>query len=483
MRPKNLIFLFTDQQRYDTLAAYGNSTIRVPNLNRLAEQSAVFDRAYVTQPVCTPSRASIMSGLFPHNTGCMENNQILGDNVPTFVELLPKGAYKSAYIGKWHLGNEVKRQHGFDQWVSTEEYRESLSDPRDIVLNSDHSRFLLRNGYKPDQETSEYSTFSRYFCTRIPVAHSKPAFTADRALEFIRECGDEPFILYVNFLEPHPPYYSANDDLYDESDVELPPRFDCEPSADTPVKYQANRHFQRNVGRHFPLPDEKAWRRQIGRYWGEVTLVDTYVGKILADLDSAGHVDDTVVVFTSDHGDMMGDFRMAQKSVMYDPAVRVPLLFKVPGITDGGIRIEKPVSLVDLVPTLLELLGEAPYDRLDGKSLAPVVRGDTGYAGDAFIEWTGDEGENKWFAAPDLPIEKERVDRVYAAAMRAVVTEDMWKLSLTSAGEHELYDLNTDPLELVNLYNRAGAESKRAALRGKIESWQKKTGDTVVLPW
>ncbi len=476
----NLLFLFTDQQRYDTLRVYGNDRIKTPNLNRLSEGSAVFKRAYVTQPVCTPSRASLLTGLYPHNNGCIENNIALVPEIPTMVEMISDSRYKTAYMGKWHLGDETIKQHGFDEWVSTEEYRKSLTKEEYRSTNSSYYNFLYDNGFKPDIEGEGYMSFSRHFSTRLPEQFSKPAFTAAEAIRFIEKNRENPFLLYVNFLEPHPPHYSAFDDLYDPEEIELPPCFNAEPGEHTPLKYRFNRRFQRDVGRHFPMKDERAWRKLIARYWGAISLVDKYVGSILDALKENGVEENTIVVFTSDHGDMMGDFRMGQKSVMYESAVRVPFLLRIPGVTDRQITIEKPVSHIDVVPTLLETAGLDSKAKLEGSSLLPLIEGKVDNAQrDVFIEWQGDEGEDKWFRPYRDGEYEKQIDKVYGASIRTIVSQDGWKLSLSEAGEHELYDLNRDPHELHNLYFVEGSTKKKEELKARLLKWQRETGDTV----
>ncbi len=144
----NLLFLYTDQQRFDTLKAYGNNLIEMPNLNRLSEDSCVFERAYVTQPVCTPSRSSILTGLYPHTNGCTRNNVPLDFEVPCLPEMLSEDI-KTAHFGKWHLGDELFAQHGFDYWVSTEDdYNKHFRSGRDQNKISDYSRWLLSKGQR-----------------------------------------------------------------------------------------------------------------------------------------------------------------------------------------------------------------------------------------------------------------------------------------------------------------------------------------------
>src|SRR5574340_323841 len=150
----NLLFLWTDQQRADTMAAYGNTTFRVPSMNRLAAQSVVFDRAYVTQPVCPPSRSSVMTGWWPHQSGCVNNNIPLKAETKTMPELLGDSAYRTGYMGKWHLGDEVFAQHGFEEWKAIEDgiYRRYYSAGRDRNARSAYHHFLVHLGYKPGEE-------------------------------------------------------------------------------------------------------------------------------------------------------------------------------------------------------------------------------------------------------------------------------------------------------------------------------------------
>jgi arylsulfatase A-like enzyme len=221
-RPPNLLFVFTDEQRYDTMAAYGNTKTEMPNLNRLASQSVVFERAYVTQPVCTPSRATIMTGLYPHTNGCTENNIPLSADIPCFPEMLRSGAYATAYHGKWHLGDEIFCQHGFDEFRSIEDnYIRYYGEGRDPEARSTYHHWLVENGFTPSRGT----IFGRGETARFPEAYGKPAYLAREASRYIREHQDEPFVLYVNFLEPHMPFFGPRDDQYDPAEVSLPENF------------------------------------------------------------------------------------------------------------------------------------------------------------------------------------------------------------------------------------------------------------------
>jgi len=210
-RKPNLLFLWTDEQRADTMAAYGNRRIHARNLNRLADQSTVFRNAYVTQPVCTPNRAAVMTGLWPHTSGCTTNNVPLQADVPCMNELTGDADYRTAYMGKWHLGDEIFAQHGFEEWVGMEDgYTGHYGADRDRKARSDYHHWLVERGYKP----SGKNTFSRGFAAGLPIEHCKPRFLETQACDFLRRNRNEPFMLNVNFLEPHMPFTGPLNDGY-----------------------------------------------------------------------------------------------------------------------------------------------------------------------------------------------------------------------------------------------------------------------------
>lgn len=451
----NLLVLWTDQQRADTMAAYGNHRYRVPALNRLAEESVVFERCYVTQPVCTPSRSSVMTGLWPHRTGCVRNNIPLKAEFRTLPELVGDPGYRTAYMGKWHLGDELFAQHGFEQWVSIEDiYNEYFSPGRDRKARSSYHHFLLRLGYKPDRADQ----FSRNFATKLPVEHSKPSFLAQEAVKFILEHRREPWILYVNTLEPHTPFSSALNDLHTEEEAPLPPNYPGIPEGPEPEWYRRRREqFARNRGEGFDLRTPEGWKRMHRNYAGLCALVDQAFARILWALEASGQAENTIIVHTSDHGEMMGAHSLMAKSVMYEEAVRVPLLIRAPFRLLRAHRVPNPVSHIDLVPTLLELMGVRDPG-LDGRSLIGYLTGER-KPGDVFIEWTADPAEG----GPNG---------------RAVITPDGWKLVMHDRDACMLFDRNRDPLELRNVYGT----QRTAELRRRIEEWQRRTGDRLEFP-
>lgn len=464
----NLLFIFTDQQHLETLACYGNDRIEMPNLNRLAARSVVFDEPYCTQPVCTPSRGSLMTGLWPHTHGAVNNNAVLDPEARCLPELLSaerRQLYRTAYMGKWHLGDEVFAQHGYEDWISTEDgYYPYYSDGHDQDRRSSYHYFLMSQGFVPAKPVNEIDGFARDFATRLAERYGKPFFTASEASNFIRRHDEHPWLLTVNFLEPHAPNQSPRDLQYKADEMELPDNFRDLAGEEQPS-------FLRD-GRDEPfydkIPSEQHWREYIARYWGLNSLVDTHAGRILQALEETGQAERTIIVFTSDHGEMLGAHGRIAKCVMYKESVRVPLLIHLPGQEEQG-RITGPVSQIDLVPTLLELLGEDPADAdLPGRSLASLCRkAATGqtlsareHASPCVIEWT----------PKHQPIKTD---------VRTIVTHEGERYSYYFNGEEELYDLEDDPRERHNLAHDPAKRDRIAELRRHLAEWQAATADTV----
>ncbi len=470
--------MFTDEQRWDTLGALGNELIKTPNLDRLAGESMVFERCYVTQPVCTPARASLLTGLWPHQTGCIANNIALPASSRCLPEMLPEGKYATAYHGKWHLGDEIFAQHGFKEWRSIDDgYRSYYASGRDRKTRSTYHHYLLDQGFAP----KDGKAFGRGEVARLPEEHSKPAYLAREASRFIIENKANPFVLFVNFFEPHMPFTGPRDGQYPPEQVPLPVNFDAVPGPDSPLKARLFGSFYREK---WNLRTEEDWRSLIAKYWGLCSQVDSHAGTILNVLEECGLAEDTIVVYTSDHGDMMGSHKLVAKCIMYEEAVRAPLLLKVPGI--GGTRcLRHPVSQIDLVPTLLDLLGERVPDGLPGKSLRRMWVG-TERPEDVFIQWNSGKGNNDFdslLAAPELPrwladmAAPSEIRAAIEASSRVIVTPDGWKFCLDSRGENELYDLNRDALEANNLARDPGQRERLRDLTGRIRKWCRETGD------
>ncbi len=485
MKKPNLLFIYTDEQAFNTLATYGNSKIHMPNLNRLAGESVVFDQAYVTQPVCTPSRSTLLTGQYPHTNGCTENNVPLRPETLCLPEMLSKGEYATAHYGKWHLGDELFSQHGFDEWVSIEDnYNKYFTKGKDKSVKSSYHDFLIGNGFKPRKG----ERFGRDEATRLPEEFGKPAFLAQRSSEFLRRHSNDPFVLFVNFLEPHMPFFGPRDNQYAQDEIPLPANFAHELTELNPTKARLLReHYVRDGHSGLPLKTDSDWRRMIAHYWGLCSLIDTHIGTILGTLDDCGLRDNTIVVFTSDHGDMMGAHRLIAKCLMFQEAVRVPMMIRLPGL-NKSCRATGPVSQIDVVPTLLDLMEQSIPSCVQGKSLRKKIEsGNSIFNDDVFIEWNGpNNGLGDVKGGVSLPewmkeiADSERIRAATTDPVRTVITSDGWKFNCSPLGEHELYNLSKNPFETMNIFR----ENKDIArkLRSKIFNWQEQTGDMIKLP-
>lgn len=484
MTQPNLLVLLTDEQRYNTLACYGNSALQMPNLNALAAQSCVINKAYCTQPVCTPARGSYVTGLYPHAHGAWFNNIPLNADAKCLPEYLPE-ATKTAYFGKWHLGDEIFAQHGFQEWRSVEStwinYNKHFSPGRDPNAKSTYHHYLRSRGYKPDADHGR--SYSRDLTTKLPERDGKPAYLASEASRYIRAHRDEPFALYVSMLEPHMPFYGPRDDQYAPEDVPLPPNFDAVPQEGDPLRERLHYlRYHTHGFERYDLTTETGWRQITAAYWGLCSLIDTHMGRVLDTLDACDLMDDTIIVFTSDHGDMMGSHQLVGKGTMYQESVRVPLLVRLPGQREQR-RITGPFSHIDLVPTLLDLMNQPVPAGLHGTSRRTNLETGTALTDDVFIEWNIPASRKHTYNDTILAAagSRERAEAALNDQQRTIITADGWRYTHSTIGDHALYDLNEDPEERQNLARATKQAARIAALSDRIQAWQATTNDGLAL--
>ncbi len=463
------------------MRCYGNDWISTPNLDRLAESSFVFENAYVTQPVCTPARASIMTGLYPQATGLVRNNIPLSRNIPMLPELLPDD-YACAHYGKWHLGDDHLPQHGFTDWLSVEDHhRDRRTDGERPDREADYNLWLREHGVEPPVSPVTYERWLP--AQELPEELTQATYLGNEASRFLREHdASRPFVLYVNFFEPHPPYTGPLDGLYDPQSLPVGPGFLRRPD-DGPLvnRARADYYMSGNLnplgaegGDVHDLTSEAGWRRLRAQYFANVTLVDRNVGRILSALEENGHADNTVVVMTSEHGEMAGDHGMLEKRSLYEEASRVPMLMRVPWLNPAQTRLPGSVSQVDLAPTLLDLLDRPQPGRFQGESIASVLTGESSLAdNDVFLQWNG---------MGDRNLGSPLINRMVSLPWRSVVSGDRWKLNLCAGDRCELYDLNGDPYELNNLFDEPSQRDRIRDMAARISVWQDETGDTAALP-
>jgi arylsulfatase A-like enzyme len=473
----NILFICTDQQRASTLKVYGNSKYDVPNLNAFAERSVVFLNTYATQPVCTPSRSSVLTGLYPHTNGCTSNNSPLAASYMTLPELIKDKDYISGYYGKWHLGDEVFPQQGFDKWISIEDlYIDYYSKGKNRSRRSDYHHHLLSKGYLPDDTCK--NIFTRKFITKIPFEDSKTHFLADMACKFLSEQRDRPFILYLSFFEPHSPFNGPFDNFYPQEYLDLPESLGHTDYKDLPYRIK--------ILQSKYLYDRQYWQEINARYAGLVKQIDLSLGMVLNQLVKLGLQENTIVVFTSDHGEMMGAHNLLNKGVMYEEAVKVPFMISYPPLLGQEMSIiHENVSLIDVVPTLLEMTGKnlSDFSHLPGHSLLPAMLKEEKIVRDVFIQWNPDDLKSveKQYPVKKLNLSDSQVKIISDQSIRTIITQDGWKLSLSDLDTCQLFNLKQDPYELINLFYLPEYETHINLLSKKIFHWQNNVNDTLNL--
>lgn len=482
----NILFILTDQQRLDSMAAYSNNWIDARHMDAMAARSFVFENCYCTQPLCTPSRGSLMSSLYPHATGIVRNRIPLPVNTPSLGELMPE-RYHNAHMGKWHLGDDVIAQRGYDTWVAIEDFmRANYSKKEYRNVEPAYNDWLREHGVEPPPWTTSYEVWS--VGAGLTEEQTQAGFLGHVASEFIRDYpngsyADDPWLLHVNFFEPHPPYTGPLNDLYAHDAIEVGPAFMQRPDTGSLVN-RLRADFYLGGGTN-PLglaggdihdtTTESGWRRLRAQYFANVTLVDRQLGRIMAALEESGQAERTIIVFSSDHGEMAGDHGMCEKRNLYEESARVPLMIHVPWLnTDGTTRVPGSVSHVDIMPTLLEFAGAPAPENIHGTSRADVLRGEADLSENSvFVEWNGVGDRN--LGSPSL-------NRMGAVPWRGVISPDRFKLNLSPGDQCELYDLGADPHEQHNLFDEPAYRDRVRDMAASIRMWQVETDDDMVLP-
>ncbi len=358
----NILFLFSDQQRLDTLGCYGNAVCRTPHIDRLAAEGVLFTQAYTPTSICTPARGSILTGLMPHRHRLLANFERnvgylteLPDDLVPYSAYLRQAGYNTGSFGKWHVGQERgPEEYAFDGphfpgWAPPVQHPEYQAYLQEKGLPPFEVRDLVRGRFPNGQPANVIAGLYDG-----PPEGLFDSFITERTIRQMRAYAaeDKPFFLACHWFGPHLPYFLPPEvfSRYAPQDIPLPPTM-----ADT---LEGKPQVQRRYAAHWAFdsftPDD--WRRIIAAYWGYVSLLDEQVGRLLAALRELGLADDTVVVYGSDHGAFAGSHRMQDKGpAMYDDTYHVPLIMRLP----GGRRAdeERFVNLVDLPATFLDLAG------------------------------------------------------------------------------------------------------------------------------
>lgn len=367
----NILLILTDQQRADTIAALGNPHMRTPALDRITREGTAFTSAYCPSPVCVPSRCSLIFGQYPVHTGCNDNGTPYpADDRPTFMSCLTSAGYKTHAIGKMHFSPDRHALRGLQSRESQEELLPTADE-------DDYLRYLRCNGF--DHITDPHGVRGEMYYipqpAQMPAKHHPTQWIGDRTVDFLNsdDRRGSPWMLISSFIHPHPPFAPPTPwhKLYRlPGDVPLP--FVPDNLGDLLTHH--NRHQNRYKYR------DNGWDLNLIRmirsyYYACISFIDYQVGRMIASLEASSQLDNTLVLFTSDHGELLGDYRSVGKRSILDAAAGIPMLARLPGRYAAGQRCDEPVSLVDVMPTMLEAAGVSSPVGLDGRDMAQVVRG------------------------------------------------------------------------------------------------------------
>ncbi len=381
---RNVIIMLADQLRADCLGCYDNARIRTPHIDDLARSGTRFAAAFAQHPQCVPSRAALLTGRYPHENGSISNHCAMGEHEVTLGEYYKRQGYRSIGVGKLHIYGHHERR-GFTETMLCGGQQSDATTPD--VLREDYKQWLKENGYWEDavkayaiHGTEEYWRNFRANVNPMPVEAYIDTWVGDRAVEYIeQQSPDQPFFMFVGFANPHIPFDAPEPyaSMYDPKDVPVPETFPWDLDNKPPQHIGHKRHARKE---NFEQLDEERLRKVIALYYGSITLVDDQVGKVLSALESHGLAENTVIVFVSDHGELLGHYGMLIKSVdkyplLYDVGIRVPLIVREPGAEAARV-VGQPVELVDLAPTLMECTGLRPTPEMQGESFHAVLRGE-----------------------------------------------------------------------------------------------------------
>ncbi len=446
-RKPNIIFVFADQMRSQVLGCYGNRQVATPNFDRLAEQGARFTNALSTWPVCSPFRAMLLTGRYPMANGTVANDTVIRHDLPGIATVCKAQGYATGYIGKWHLDwNRApfvpkNRRLGFDYWA---------------VRNCSHAYF--DSFYCGD--TGEH----------IPLPGFEPFAQTRLAIDYIRRHREQPFCLFLSWGPPHDPYIAPPKymERFPAEKIALRKNVGERSMVDALLKTDLHTlSGQEAVLRkrfRARMDDDAALREWIQGYYAATQALDDCMGRLMQTLEDTGLGQDTILVFASDHGDMLGSHRMASKQMPYEEAISIPFLIRYPREIPPKTVSDALLSPIDIMPTLLGLAGlDAPLD-LDGLDLSPAARGEAHHQQDAVLLMKLVHGGNPWLANG-------------IREWRGVRTKRYTYARLLDEGPWLLFDNREDPDQCNNLVNDPAHAATRHRLEARLAQLLKKAGD------
>lgn len=497
MSRPNVLYIMSDQHNAKLAGYTGHPVVQTPNLDRLAAEGVRFDNAIAQNPICTPSRTSFHSGQYCHNHGYYGLNGRNPAGLPSVFSHFRSRGYRTAAIGKIHCPEYWIEDH-------TDVFREVCPG---CSINSapEYMSYLKDRGVTDAFSQSAGAAHPKTgqlldgFPSLLEYRDSQEAFSVREAASFMRECVDArvPFLAHVSMPKPHQVYEPAKEfwELYPEESLVLPPNADYNLSGKAPhLQVTAGSYRDGAWTRFEPRTFEAGRLRKLRGYLGCISQVDHAVGELLATLDDLGIAEDTIVVYTADHGDYAVEHGLMEKApgICSDAITRIPLLMRTPAgasttYPPGVIRGEI-VEAVDLAPTLCELAGLDPMTTADGASLVPLLTAHGSLAPDVAASW------GRAAHAPDSPVEHKPTAGIGVTEFpwSTSIRVDRYRLVLYTADrfpEHpegfgELYDLETDPWEMTNLYFDPAYRDRVATMTDALMRWRMATSrPTIALPW
>jgi len=447
MKRPNILWMCTDQQRFDTLGCYGNTFVKTPNLDRLDKNGMLFERCYAQSPVCTPSRSCFLTGRYPRTTRCRQNGQDIPADEVIITQLLADSGYVCGLSGKLHLSAcqpiacPVSERRVRDGYTT---FHWSHHPSPDWPAN-EYISWLKEKGVEYRTPRSDHSDYIRI---GMPAEHHQTTWCAQKAVDFI-EAGsgrDAPWLFSFNCFDPHHPFDPPRDYLepYLERIDEIPlPNYVEGELGDKPVwqAYDSKGAYGQRLGFTCSEMTDNDHRFVRAAYWAMCDLIDHEVGRMLEALERTGQRENTLVIFTSDHGEMLGDHGIYLKGpFFYEPAIHVPLIVSMPGIVQPGRKSPALVELGDLAATVLDAAGLPHHPGMQCKSLWPMLAGESEtdhFRDDVYCEYYN---AMPWHEVPPAHLTMARSDRY-----KLVVAHGL--------GSGELYDLQEDPRETRNRWN------------------------------
>ncbi|WP_197456221.1 sulfatase family protein [Stieleria neptunia] len=421
--PRNVLIIQTDEHNFRTLGCYRQTLpeeqalvwgkeafVETPAIDSIARRGAICTSFYATSPVCTPSRAAFFTGLYPHQTGSHTNNEPMDSDIVTFAEVLRRDGYATGYAGKWHLDGPGK-----PQWAPRRQF--GFSDNR-FMFNRGHWKNFQLTDAGPRVGARDKNDAPSYNVGDADDQTFATDWLADRAMDFIREHADEPFCYHLSLPDPHgpntvrPPY----DTMFADRVIRAPLSFSMA---------KENPAWAAVGGKNSAAKFNPAL---MAMYFGMVRCIDDNVGQILETLAELKLTDNTIIVFTSDHGDLCFEHGRLNKGNPYEASAKIPMIIAAPGVIPAGTRVDQALGTVDFAPTLLSLLGKQATTGTAGRDASPLLTGQNQAKWDdvAIIQSSG--LKPSWFA----------------------VITDRYKLVLSVSERPWLFDLQTDPDELKN---------------------------------